>query len=443
MNDRDHSARLGRTGLALRRDWEEIGGLGRVALIGLGLALVVTVVLGFSITRAARGHLLDARASMVESAVGELPFYPADEPPSAAELAALDADVRVHILGGETVRVKVWAPDGTIAYSDSQQLIGERFDLSEPAKVAFAGGTRTQISNLTDPAHEIDRYHGELIEFYIPVLDDSGSVGAVVEVEQDVTGLNDALSRIARNVWLSIGIGVIVLGVFVAALAIARTRDMNRRRRQVENLLQSSYRAQEEERRRIVGALHDDIGQPLYRVLYGLEGSRAKLGDDDPVTEELGHLQDVVRSMDDTLRKELRVLQVELAADTGLDGALSDLVEVTRRETDLDATFTVNVASQPSQEQNVELYRAAREALTNVRKHARASRVTMTVYDDRSRVVLDVVDDGIGFEGQRGLGLSTTRLRFETLGGDVEVSESVSGGTLFRAWLPRTSKESG
>jgi two-component system NarL family sensor kinase len=441
MNDRDDPRRSVRTGLTLRRDWEEIGGLGRIALIGLGLALVVTIVLGFSITRAARGHLLEARAAMVESAVGELPFFATDEPPSAAELAALDADIRVHILGGETVRVKVWAPDGTIAYSDSQQLIGERFDLSEPAKVAFAGGMGTQISDLSDPAHEIDRSRGGLIEFYIPVLDESGAVGAVVEVEQDVTGLNNALGRIARNVWLSIVIGLVVLGVFITALAIARARDMNGRRRQVEELLRSSYRAQEEERRRIVGALHDDIGQPLYRVLYGLEGSRAKMGDDDPVAEELGHLQGIVREMDDTLRRELRILQVELAADTGLDSALADLVDVTRRETDLDVTFTVNVVGQPSQEQSIELYRAAREALTNVRKHARASRVTMTVHDDRNRVVLDVIDNGIGFGGQRGLGLSTTRQRFETLGGDIEVSESVGGGTLFRASLPLTEQE--
>ncbi|RLE26322.1 MAG: hypothetical protein DRJ50_01165 [Actinobacteria bacterium] len=443
MNDRDDQRRSGRVGSTLRRDWDEIGGLGRIGVIGLGLALVVTIVLGFSITRAARGHLLDARASMVEIAIGELPFFSVDEPPGVAELAALDSAVRIHILGGETVRVKVWAPDGTIAYSDLPELVGRRFELSEYAEAAFAGGVATRVSDLSDAAHEPDRSRGELIEFYIPVLDESGAVGAVVEVEQDVTGLNDALGRIARNVWLSIGIGLAVLGVFMTALGIARARDMNRRRRQVEDLLRSSYRAQEEERRRIVGALHDDIGQPLYRVLYGLEGSRGKLGADDPVAEELGHLQGVVREMDDTLRRELRILQVELAADTGLDGALADLVDVTRRETDLQVTFAITEPIPSTQEEDVEIYRAAREALTNVRKHAHASRVTMTVYEDRNRVVLDVIDDGIGFGGQRGLGLSTTRQRFETLGGDIEVSESVDGGTLFRAWLPRTSEGNG
>jgi two-component system NarL family sensor kinase len=442
MRERDHQQRSRRLGASLGRDWEEIGGLGRIALIGLGLALVVTIVLGFSITRAARGHLLDARASMVEVAIRELPAIAADGSSSAADLARLDAHVRIHILGGETLRVKVWAPDGTVLYSDLPELIGQRFDVTQPALTAFAGGTGTLISDLSDPAHAVDRDRGELIELYVPILDESGSVVSVVEVEQDVTALNRALGRIGRNVWLSIGIGLFVLGIFMTALLIARGRELNRRRRQVEELLRSSYRAQEVERRRIVGALHDDVGQPLYRVLYGLEGSRARLADDDPVVEELGRLEDIVKGMDDTLRNELRILQVELAADTGLDVALADLVDVTRREADLDLTFTIDVTHPPSPEQSVELYRAAREALTNVRKHARASRVAMTVYEVQGRVVLDVADNGVGSAGDSGLGLSTTRQRFETLGGDVDVSAPSGGGTLFRAWLPFTGQES-
>ena len=441
MKDTDEPRPPGDLRATLGRDWREIGGLGRIGLVGLGLALIVTIVLGFSITRAARGHLLDARASLVETAVRELPFFPVSEPPVPADLAALDAAVRIHILGGETVRLKVWAPDGTVVYSDLPELVGRRFDLSEPAAIAFAGGTGTQISDLTDPAHEADRSRGDLIEFYVPIFDDEGNVGTVVEVEQEVTGLNDALRRIALNVWVSIGIGLAVLGVFMTALGIARARDMNRRRRQVEDLLASSFRAQEDERRRIVGALHDDIGQPLYRVLYGLEGSRARLAVDDPVGVELGHLEGVVREMDDTLRRELRILQVELAADTGLESALSDLAAVTRRETDLDVSFDVDLSDRPASEESIELYRAAREALTNVRKHAGARRVTMNVYEDGDYIVLDVADDGVGFDGRDGLGLSTTRQRFETLGGSVDVTRMAGGGTLFRARLPRAGED--
>jgi hypothetical protein len=62
----------------LRADWVEIGGLGLLAIVGIVLAHVVTFVLGFSITRAARGHLLDARAAMVSANIEDLPAFPTD-----------------------------------------------------------------------------------------------------------------------------------------------------------------------------------------------------------------------------------------------------------------------------------------------------------------------------------------------------------------------------
>jgi two-component system sensor histidine kinase UhpB len=251
-----------------------------------------------------------------------------------------------------------------------------------------------------------------------------------------VAALNAALGRITRNVWWSIGLGLAVLGIFMGVLAMARAREMNKRRRQAEELLQSSFLAREQERRRIVGALHDDIGQPLYRVLYGLEGSRARLGGDDPVADELGHLEEIVREMDGTLRNELRILQVELAADTGLDVALEDLVALTVDETGLDMTLTVGLVTPPPREQSTELYRAAREAITNVRKHAQANHVAVSVYEEGGRIVLDVIDDGVGVVDEPGLGLSTTRQRFRVLGGDVVVSSISDRGTRFHAWLP-------
>ena len=424
---------------ALRREWSDIGGLGRLAVLGLVVAIVVTVVVGFSITRAARGHLLDARAVMIEGAVEALPLYPVDRDPTAAELAALDAESRIHVLGGDTVRVKLWAPDGTIVYSDEPALIGEKFDLLPPAVVAFSGALGTQVSDLTDPAHAFDRGHGELIEYYVPITDEAGSVRAVYEVEQDVAALDDALGRIATNVWLSIGLGIAVVGLLMAAFVVARTREIARQRRAAEELLQSALRVQEPERRQIVGALHDDIGQPMYRVLYGLVGSRAKLDPADPVAAELGHLEEVVRAMDDTLRTELRTLQFELAADAGLGAAISELASTTRSETEIEVSLEVALPEPVSEDASTEIYRAAREAVMNVRKHADATRMAVSVTEDSNDfVILDVSDDGRGTVTGDGLGLSTTRQRLESLGGGLEVVSHRRGGTRFRAWLSRT-----
>ncbi len=426
---------------SVRRDWREIGGLGRLAVIGLAAGVLLTIVLGFGITRAAESHLLDARANQVHSVVERLPELPVDRAALAQELTTYDAAVKNRVLGGDNVRVKVWLADGTIIYSDARELIGQRFELSEPALLAFAGSTGSGISSLQDPAHELNRAAGELIEIYIPVQRPEGSTAYVVEVEQDVSALNAALGRIARNVWLSIGMGLAFLGLFLGTLAAARARSLNERRRQAESLLRSSFAVQEEERRRIVGALHDDVGQPLYRLLYGLEGSRAKLADDDPVADELVRLEDITRTIDKTLRKELRLLHQGLAADVGLETALEDLVDLTRRETDLDVSAAVFLGWELGSVQRTALYRAAQEAVTNVRKHAAASRVEINVESRGGAVTLSVSDDGTGVVARPGLGLTTMRERFEALGGGVEFEQLASGGTRLVCWLPRSAKE--
>jgi len=172
----------------------------------------------------------------------------------------------------------------------------------------------------------------------------------VFEIEQRTDLLEGALGRIERNVWFSIAIGLGVLGVFLGALALARARDLNRRRRQAERILGDLLRAQEEERRRIVGSLHDDIGQPLYRLLYGLEGTVARMGPDDPLGDEVRDLTELVHQVDGTLRAELRMLHRGLLADLGLNDALSDLVATVRDESGLDVDLDVEVAAETFQE---------------------------------------------------------------------------------------------
>lgn len=421
----------------LRAEWREIGGLGRAAIVGIGAAAVLTVVMGFSITSAARSNLLNARADLIETEVEALPPIAATDVPGSRAYADFDTAARHELMGGETQRIKVWAPDGRILYSDAADLVGDRFALTLPAQDAFAGDTAATISDLEDPAHEGDRAHGQLIEVYVPRSAADGSVATVVEVEQSLDSLNTAMAHITRNVWLSIAIGVGVLAIFLAALAGALARAVNRRRRQTERLLGALFRSQEEERRRIVGALHDDVGQPLYRLLYGLEGSRAKLAADDPVADELEGLEDLVRDVDGTLRGELEALHQGLAADAGLATAVRDLAATTEAEADLDVH--VDVLAKPEQLSAVRrtaLYRAAQEGVVNVRKHAEARNVWIEI-DSRGEIVsVVVIDDGEGLRSDPGLGLTTTRERLEALGGGLAVTGRRGGGVVFEAWLP-------
>lgn len=418
-----------------RRDWVEIGGLGRLAVIGIVAALGLTLALGFFITATVRSDLLSARAVFVHTLANRLPPFPGPD----GDLAEFDDAVRTTILGGETVRVKVWAPDGTLAYSDAPDIIGRRFALAPEIEAAFSGVQAAVISDTSDPVHALTADPRGIIEIFLP-LDGNDGRRWVMEVEQNVTAFDAALTRTTRTTWLAIGTGLAMLGLFMVVLVQARARDLNARRRQAERLLSSSFRAQEEERKRIVGALHDDIGQPLYRLLYGLEGARAKLERGEAVVGELDRLSRLVRDIDGTLRSELRILHQEAADDVGLSVALHDLAETTEREAGLRVSVDSDLEEEPDEVVRTALYRAAKEAITNVRKHADATAIDVEVTGDAGRWCLTVTDDGTGFSAEPGLGLSTMRERFQALGGDVRI-ERVAGGTELVAWIPVSERQ--
>jgi len=442
MSSEIQSKTIGWFARTLRREWREIGGLGRVALLGVGASLFVAVALGFSITSAAEGHLLAAQTDLLENVARQLAQLESPlNSPDAEQLPEFDEEVRLRMLGGETLTVKLWLPDGTIAYSDDAGLVGRRFDVSEAARAAFGGEASAVVVDTSDPAHEIHRELGEVIEFYIPFADSPGPASAVFEIEQRVDSLDAALARISRNVWLSIGTGLTALGIFLTTLLIARTRDLNRRRKLAENLFGDLLHAQDEERRRVVGALHDDVGQPLYRLYYGLDGSVAKLDEGHPVREELESMRSLVSGVDDTLRAELRLLHEGLMADAGLQAALVEFVEATERESDIEMTLDYSVSTEPSDVPRTALYRAVREGVTNARKHSGATRVDIRVHETSGSITAEVRDNGSGYVGQAGLGLTTTRERLEAIGGALSVKASRSGGALYRVRVPNHTEE--
>ncbi len=428
----------------LLAEWREMGWVGKAALVGILASVALAIALGFSIPASARTHLLRAQTDTIKSTVGDLVGEGlfSDGTANPALFAQFDEEVRLRLLGGERVRVKVWSTDGVIVYSDASELIGQQFELSKPAQAALAGEPSFNFSDLSDPAHELERDLDRLIEFYIPIEDSAGTVLGALEVEQRVDALETHIVHIQRNVWISIGLGLGVLSIFMASLTLTGARVSNRRRRLAEDLLGQVLRVREEERKRIVGALHDDIGQTLYRLLYRLEGSQAKVDDPTLIGEELSLAADIVREIDGNLRSELRLLHRSEVEDVGLRPALIELVDTTRSETDLAVSLDVDLARSPGPVPSSALFAAAEEGLINARKHARATTVTVRMWSDATRTTLEVADDGVGVDASEGIGLATTRGRLDALGGGLSVRRRRGGGTLLRAWVPFADEES-
>jgi len=148
----------------------------------MALSVVAAIVLGLGMSAAAGRHLLQVEMDTYQSTVTEM--HRRGLVPTGGLLpqrpAELDDAVRLYLLGGETVRVRVWSPQAVLLYSDAGHAIGESFQLPGPAAAALAAGEpRIDQADPGDPGlAEVGR--PRLIEFYVPVLDENGEVGSLV-----------------------------------------------------------------------------------------------------------------------------------------------------------------------------------------------------------------------------------------------------------------------
>ncbi|HVS85032.1 MAG TPA: sensor histidine kinase, partial [Gaiellaceae bacterium] len=197
------------------------------------------------------------------------------------------------------------------------------------------------------------------------------------------------------------------------------------------------------ERRRLARELHDETGQALTSILLGLRGIEETAS-----TEQAKQAVEEVRELVRSTLQDVRQLAVELRPkaldDFGLVAALERLTMSLGEQTGIDLEFVAGFGSEERLPFEVEtaLYRIVQESLTNVVKHARASRVSVVLTRKEDVVSVVVEDDGIGFEPARtregGLGLLGMRERIGLLGGDLRVESRPGAGTTFVAEVPRS-----
>jgi len=422
----------------VRAEWTELGPLGRTSLIALLVAAIAAVVLAFAIPRQVEHFLIESEAGALERVVTNLAAQGLIPEAGESQVAAaeLDSAIQRDLLGRDTVRVKIWNAEGLVLYSDAPKITGQRFPLSDDVNAALAGEARTEIPDLSRPENVAERELGNLREYYIPVRGRNGEVSSVFEVYVLADPMLATVGNIRQAVWISIGIGIALLTIFLLALISNHARGVTRRRRESEQLLRELLQAADDERARIVGALHDDIGQPLYRIHYGIEDLLARVDPEDPIADDLARVGEIIQQVDGHLRTELRTLQDEPGAELDVVDAIGELAETTEAETNLRVNVVADRNCPLPPTHRVILYRAAKEGVTNVRKHAYATRIDIAVYRRGDRVVLDVADDGSGIADKPGLGLTTTRERLESLGGGLRVQQPRSGGTRLRVWVP-------
>jgi two-component system sensor histidine kinase DevS len=200
-----------------------------------------------------------------------------------------------------------------------------------------------------------------------------------------------------------------------------------------------------EERERIGMDLHDGIIQSIYAVGLALEYARVAL-DEDPHQARL-KLEQGIDGLNSAIR-DIRTYILDLRPRQfhggDLMGGLRRLVEEYRANTQAEATLMGpkdDLVDLP-QAHAMALFHICQEALANTAKHSQARRVDVRLWTTRDRVLLEVADNGLGFDLRKmsvtiGHGLSNMHVRSRKVRGDVEITSAPGEGTTVLAWVPR------
>ena len=202
---------------------------------------------------------------------------------------------------------------------------------------------------------------------------------------------------------------------------------LNDYREQLERVMDKIVVAEEGERRRLAGDLHDSLAQDLYRILYELRNLAADAPKD--MSGSFEEIEGVVLEASRSLRRVLRDLHPTVVEDVGLSAALRSLADRINEEYGLNVDLELDNCPEPTEEVSLSIYRIAQEALVNAAKHSQSDWARLHVGTRNGRLALTIEDGGPGLASSTdpGMGIWLMRERAENLGGHVEFGSSESG----------------
>ncbi|MGV3520212.1 sensor histidine kinase [Luteitalea sp.] len=259
----------------------------------------------------------------------------------------------------------------------------------------------------------------------------------------------DAVDR--QILWLNVGLvaallvagGTVVLAVRRSIIALQQVSAERRA------LSWRMIRLQEDVQASLARELHDEFGQVLTALGFGLSRTRRHVEQGTTpapaLAGQLAELQDLAKQVLDGIRQRSRALHPVVLDDFGLEHALRSHVELVARQTGLPiAVETTGDFTGLPAETATHLYRILQESLTNVVRHAGASEVAVHATRDATAVTLRVDDDGRGVQDGRatapGLGLTSMRERAALMGGTFTIGEGPLGGTMVSVRVPVASQ---
>jgi signal transduction histidine kinase len=279
---------------------------------------------------------------------------------------------------------------------------------------------------LTDDIHEHPRFRGwwprehpDMRSFLgVPIVSSEGIIGAFYLTEKQDAGAFDAADQELIE----------LLGAH-AAIAITNAR-LYEQSRELSVL---------SERNRLALELHDVVSQKLFSLTLTAEAAATQLDrDPEAARVHVDRLRTLAREALEELRSLILGLRpAELERD-GLEGALRQEIEMLSRVHGVDVELELEGDVDGDGERNLAALRIAHEALHNALRHASAEHVVVRLSEHAGKLVVEVTDDGVGFEParpelrSRNLGLTSMEERASELGARLEIRSAPGAGTTVR-----------
>ncbi|MEE8368771.1 MAG: PAS domain-containing sensor histidine kinase, partial [Thermoanaerobaculia bacterium] len=214
-------------------------------------------------------------------------------------------------------------------------------------------------------------------------------------------------------------------------------------RQELRELTARLQAIREEERTVMSREIHDELGQSLTALKLDLSWLHGKLpADNDILLDRTNSMLALTSSTLESVRELASRLRPAILDDLGLAAAIEWQAGEFAPRAGIECTLDLSIADlPPDPERDTEVFRIIQESLTNVARHAKASRVEIGMHRNDDHLIVSIKDDGKGIPvgrlaGTQSLGLLGMRERAKTLEGTLEVTRRLSGGTLITLTLP-------
>jgi signal transduction histidine kinase len=353
----------------------------------------------------------------------------------------LQRRVRNRLQDHSIKAIIVWTDTGQVLYCSDNSAIGRRARPAPELLGAIAGKT---LADVADSA-EI-RFAGEgrgpLVKVYAPLS--AGGRALAFEVYFDAASIDQDAARLrGKIIPLAVG-ALIVLQLVQTPVAVSFARRARVQDSERAELLARGLAVSERERRVIAADVHEGPVQRLGHISEDLVELRENLPSDR--TGVVERLSAAVDDASTALRRLIVDLHPAASDDPDIATRLEALAD-TLRQTGLEVTVTASALPHLSPDVAAALYRTAKEAMTNVVRHAHATRVWVTLEPALNgavpRVRLSVTDDGVGFSADHAdrrqdghLGLRLMADRASDAGGILEFGQRPGGGATVTVVVP-------